>query len=262
MATARDVKTVGIAVRDALQAKINSGDYAPNDRDRMMSAHTVFTRRLSAFAANPADGEASPTYDAALLAEHNASAAIANCSPHDASSIDAALAAVGIAGKALVAITAPSFANALAVRRPPRGGDERLVTAVAADGPAPPPTPNTEPYLTSLAKLFPAEALSALLLVLAIDQDRFAVQRNVLIGIIALASAVLRYLSSRDPDTGKPDKLAVFVSVISFLIYAAALNAFGPLFGTDEPTTRIIATVAAILWMAILTQVVRKAPAP
>lgn len=145
------------------------------------------------------------------------------------------------------------FASALAVRRGGNRGAGAIGANVAGDP--------TEPYLTSLAKLFPAEALSALLLVLAIDK-KYAALRFGLIVVITLASALLRYFSSRDPVTNKPDILAVVVAVVSFLIYAAALLAFGVLFETDEPTTRIVATVAAILWMAILTVVVRKAPTP
>lgn len=148
-----------------------------------------------------------------------------------------------------------TFSSALAVRRitPARGG---AIGAAADDTSGDP----TEPYLTSLAKLFPAEALSALLLVLAID-EKYAALRYGMIAVVTLASGVLRYLSSRDPVTDKPDILAVFVSVVSFLIYAAALLAFGVLFNTDEATTRIVTTVVAILWMGILTAVVRKAPA-
>jgi len=157
----------------------------------------------------------------------------------------------------LAAESKAPFSSALAVRR----SDDLSAGAIGAAASGDPLRDQAEPYLTSLAKLFPAEALSALLLVLAID-ERYAALRFGLIAVITLASGFLRYFSSRDPVTNKPDILAVFVSVVSFLIYAAALLAFGVLFHTDEATTRIVATVVAILWMAILTSAVRRAPRP
>jgi hypothetical protein len=153
----------------------------------------------------------------------------------------------------------PGLAGALAIRRRRDPGPARQPDPHG--GPQlDPPADAAEPYLTSLAKLFPAEAMSALLLVQAID-EQYETARLVLIGLIALASAALRYAATRDPQTGKPDILAIIVSVVSFFIYAAAMLAFGELFETNEPTTRIIATVAAILWMAILTAFVRR-PGP
>lgn len=268
MATIEQVTDAGIALRSAVQAKVDDGDFTAAARSRFEVAHLLFSRCLSAFAISPASGGASPTYDAPLAAEQNAAALIAACSPTDVATIDAALSATRGAADALAGITASTatassaFASALAVRRNTGRAGGAIGAAAAGEDPAPVPPPGsaTEPYLTSLAKLFPAEALSALLLVLAID-EQFEVVRYVLISIIALVSGGLRYLSSRDPDTGRPDILAVFVSVVSFLIYATAMLAFGVLFHTNEATTRIVATVAAILWMAMLTAIVRKAPA-
>jgi len=72
----------------------------------------------------------------------------------------------------------------------------------------------------------------------------------------------IRYLATRNPETRKPDVPAIFVSLVSFLIYAAALLAFDVLFNTDESTTHLIATVVVFLWMGILTAFVGSTLAP
>lgn len=260
MATKDEIGTAGIGTRDALQAMIDSGAYQDSDVAALSTAHLTFTRALDDFVANPAQGDASSAYDPAQAACGNATAAINACRPDNASALDKVFSTVDAARRALAAITAPStrgvLAGALIIRRGEAMKDRAMPGAPASPAGSEP----TEPYLTSLAKLFPAEALSALLLVMSID-EKYVMVRAVMIALVTLASGVLRYFATRNPTSGKPDWLAILVSVVSFLIYAAALLAFGPLFGTNDQTTRLIATVAAVLWMSALTNVVRQAPA-
>jgi hypothetical protein len=283
MANVSDITDLGIVVRDKLQRKIEDVDYTPDDRNGFTAIHFVFSRRLSDFAAFPGNGQSSPSYDRARDAVRSADAALDACRPDDPSSVNRVNTAVNTASAELAKVTraavgsiAPSMSSALAIRRPanspdtagsqiPRAGASISPTGSGLQprGPGNGPTgPDpTEPYLTSLAKLFPAESLSALLLVLAIEQ-RFVELRYALIGLIIAASIAIRYFTTRNPDTGKADILAIAVSVVSFLIYSTAMMAFGVLFNTNEATTRIVATVVAVLWMGILAAVVRKTPAP
>lgn len=266
MANVHDVTAEGRLVRDGLQRLIDNGDYTEDEADELANAHFLLARRLGDFALRPADGPDSPAYDAVLVAIQLANAAVKACRPGESAALAKVFSAVGAASTSLGKVTASSaavpargFASALAIRKVGPVAGKVAGTRSAVPGVAAVSQP-TEPYLTSLAKLFPAEALSALLLVLSID-PQFTQVRNVLIALIVVASGVLRYFTTRDPDTGKPDLLAIVVSVVSFLIFSAAMLAFGVLFNTNEATTRIIATIVAILWMAILTVVIRRAPA-
>lgn len=263
MGTKDEIGTAGVAARDALQAMIDGGAYQDSDVAALSTAHLTFARALDDFIANPAQGDASSAYDPAQTACGNATAAINACLPGNASALDKVFSTVDAARRALAAITAPPtrgvLAGALMIRRGEATKDRAMPGAPGAPA-SPAGAEPTEPYLTSLAKLFPAEALSALLLVMSID-EKYVMVRAVMIALVTLSSGVLRYFATRNPISGKPDWLAILVSVVSFLIYAAALLAFGPLFGTDNQTTRLIATVAAVLWMAVLTNVVRQAPA-
>lgn len=266
MATVNEVGEAGIVLRDGLQARIDDGNYSVSDRYAFETSHFVFSRRLSEFSMSPAHGPESQVYDTALADIGNANTALGSCRPGDRPSIDRANTSAGTASASLAKVTTYSaiastwrFTSALAVKRPAAASSSGSSISIPSSG-VNTPEP-TEPYLTSLAKLFPAESLSALLLVLAIDK-KFADVRYALIGLIVVASVVLRYFATRNTATGKPDIFAIAISVISFLIYATAMLAFGELFNTDEPTTRIIATVVAVMWMGILTAVVRKTSAP
>ena len=280
MTNVSDITDLGIVVRDKLQRKIEDVDYTLDDRNGFTAIHFVFSRRLSDFAAFPGDAG---SYDRALDAIRSADTTLDACRPGDPSSVNRMNAAVNTASAELAKVTgsaagfkAPSLSSALAIRRPvksrgvqgpqiPRAGASisPADSSLQPRGPgfSPTGTDPTEPYLTSLAKLFPAESLSALLLVLTIE-PRFADLRFALMGLIIAASITIRYFTTRNPDTGRADILAIAVSVVSFLIYATAMMAFGVLFNTNEATTRIVATVAAVLWMGILAAVVRKTPAP
>lgn len=258
MATSAEVEAAGLALRNALFARKEDPDLTADLREDFRRTHTGMTQALQRFSLAPAAGDQSPSYDGFVASANACVASLANLDTASTAAVQAVLAEARDARKHLESITSPvpagqagrgGLVGSLAIRRGPAphdtglGGDDNDVAE------------QTEPYLTSLAKLFPAEALSALLLVLAIA-PQFEVVRHVMIGLIALALVVLRYFATRGVD-GRPDILAIFVSLISFLIYAAAMLAFGVLFKTNAETTRIIATVAAILWMAILTNVVR-----
>jgi len=285
MATVQQVTDEGASLRNALQVLIDDGDYTASDRDAFTTTHLVFSRQLSAFTANPGQGPSSPVYDDVLAAEQLGSAALGRCTPSDPATIYRAIAGVSEASATLASISQTvaativagppgnsgrprpgmsktTFASALAIRRSPVQEGVGDIGMAAAGTPDVSTTDPAESYLTSLAKLFPAEALTALPLALSMDEGKYPMQRAGLVTLIALASAGLRYLTSRDSQTGNPDILAVFVSFVSFLIYATAMLAFGPILGLDGPTTRIAAMVTAILWMGILTGFVRKTAAP
>ena len=148
------------------------------------------------------------------------------------------------------------FAGSLSVRRSSAAGSggggiqSAHVGANASDAPT-----DIEPYMSSLAKLFPVESVTTLLLVLSIDEQQTALRLG-LITVIAFFSGLLRYYATRDPNTGKADLPVVGVAIMSFLIYAVAMLAFGG-FIVNPETTRLTATIVAILWMAIVPEIIR-----
>jgi hypothetical protein len=255
MATKAQVESIFAQLRDDLQAKIDSGDYNAA-LNALIRLHLAVAGSLREFQQRPRYGDSSPAYDAAFSAGNDGLQVARALKPRD--NIAQLQSAVVNAVRELQKVTAPVvLVGSLRIRRHPavvaRADGPRVGRAMAVD-PSPPADP-AEPYLASLAKLFPAEALSALLLVLAIKEDYRALRMG-LVALIALTSVILRCAATWDPVKRRPDALAVLASLVAFLIYAAAMLVFGP-FIYDAATTRLVATVFAVLLLALLTGLVR-----
>ncbi len=107
---------------------------------------------------------------------------------------------------------------------------------------------------TRVAKLIPAEALglygAAVALVPADTPSRDAG-----LWLIALVCAglliLIRYRSARDPSTGKPQMVAILISLISFFIWLLALGA--PVSPIRLPADlTFFGPLAALLWGTVV----------
>ncbi|MGK6324698.1 hypothetical protein ACMGDM_16665 [Sphingomonas sp. DT-51] len=114
-----------------------------------------------------------------------------------------------------------------------------------------------EPYYTSLVKLFPVEAVTLYPLAIGIAGSDVAL-RLILIAVIALFVIALRWFGTQEESGGGADRLAIIVSVMSFLLYAAALGGFGHLPGGPEQTRQLLAFLT-IMWVALVPSVLRRA---
>jgi hypothetical protein len=118
-------------------------------------------------------------------------------------------------------------------------------------------TPASEPYYGSLVKLFPVEAVTLYPLAISIA-DNDVVIRLILIAIITLFVAELRWFGTQEESGGHADLLAIAVSVISFELYAASLGGFGHLPGGPEQTRQLFAFIT-IMWVALVPFALRRA---
>jgi hypothetical protein len=105
-------------------------------------------------------------------------------------------------------------------------------------------------YPEHLTKLFPAEAAVAYPLVIGAAGDD-APLRIGLIAMIALAVIGFRYLTTQPKGGGRPDWLAIFIAVTSFLLWAAALGGFGDILPTRERSTMLV-TSFIVLWLGLV----------
>lgn len=119
------------------------------------------------------------------------------------------------------------------------------------------PSRVAEPYYTSLVKLFPVEAVTLYPLAIGIAAGH-AVLRLILIAVIILFIMALRWFATQDEEGGGADILAIVVSVVSFVLYAAALGGFGYLPGGPEQTGQFFAFIT-IMWVALIPFTVRRA---
>lgn len=113
-----------------------------------------------------------------------------------------------------------------------------------------------EPYYTSLVKLFPVEAVTLYPLAIGIAGSDVAL-RLILIAVIVLFVIALRWFGTQEESGGGADRLAIIVSVVSFLLYAAALGGFGYLPGGPEQTRQLLAFLT-IMWVALVPSVLRR----
>ncbi|HEV7658479.1 MAG TPA: hypothetical protein VGO55_01410 [Allosphingosinicella sp.] len=110
----------------------------------------------------------------------------------------------------------------------------------------------------NLAKLFPAEAAAAYPLAIGAASDSFAL-RIVLIAVIALSVILYRYFATQPKGGGRPDFQAIFISLVSFLLWATSLGGFGVLLETRERTT-MLASFASILWLGFVAALPSQEP--
>lgn len=114
-----------------------------------------------------------------------------------------------------------------------------------------------EPYYTSLVKLFPVEAVTLYPLAIGIA-GADTIIRLLLIGVITLFVVALRWFGTQEESGGEADRLAITVSVVSFLLYAASLGGFGYLPGGPEQTRQLLAFLT-IMWVALVPFALRRA---
>jgi hypothetical protein len=112
-----------------------------------------------------------------------------------------------------------------------------------------------EPYYTSLAKLFPVEAVALYPLAAGIAGEDRSV-RLILIAVIGMFVVALRWFGTQD-NGGQPDPLAIAVALASFLLYAASLGGFGYLPGGPEQTRQLLAFIT-IIWVALAPLALRR----
>ena len=60
-----------------------------------------------------------------------------------------------------------------------------------------------------------------------------------------------------DQEGGPPDWAAIFVALVSFLLYAASLGAFGIIYRTAEQTAMLMSFVT-IIWVAFVPYILRR----
>lgn len=112
------------------------------------------------------------------------------------------------------------------------------------------------PAYEKLIKLFPAEGVALYPLASGIaGGDRTLL--IVLVGVIAAVVLGLRALGTKPLEGGAPDWIAVFVSVVSFLLYAGSLGAFG-YFQGDQQKHTLVVSFATIVWLAFIPHMATK----
>jgi hypothetical protein len=115
------------------------------------------------------------------------------------------------------------------------------------------------PYVEGLVKLFPAEGVTLLPTVLPIAAGNFWL-KGALVGLILALIVILRAYATQPAGGGKPDWVAVCVAVISFLLYACALQVYGPFLEPPERHTMLMTLVTGV-WVALVPLLPRKPPA-
>ncbi|TCP34750.1 hypothetical protein [Sphingomonas sp. BK235] len=247
------------ALADQLQAHVADGRFLPRYFDRLFGLRTGLGDALDRFAATlvTVPGDA-PVFARVLDRAAEARREGEGLMPTDLA-VERYAAAVARATEALRADRPDAAAPAPAV--PMLRGALRLGSTVAREErrtvtvtPAAPT--DTEPYYTSLAKLFPVEAVALYPLADGIAGSDRAV-RLILIAVIGLFVVALRWFGTQDAG-GRADVAAIAVSLLSFLLYAAALGGFGYLPGGAEQTRQLLAFVT-IIWVALVPLALRRA---
>jgi hypothetical protein len=265
MGSTTQVRDAGVALRDALQAKIRDATFDETDRDDFERIHLGLTRRIADFASAPRYGQSAPQYDDFISKAQNAAASVNACTPGSAPSIQRAKTDSQAASNALPAITgrANLLAGSLRLGSPPvratAAGPSLTSELQTGAGEEDTPGPN-EPYYQSLVKLFPVEAVTLYPMAVGIAGDDSRMLW-ILVGIIALVVIGLRVLGTRPAAGGPPDWPAVGVALVSFALYAAALGAFGVLY-KNAATTAMLLSFLTIIWVAFVPYILRKRPEP
>lgn len=264
MGSRQQVNEAGRTLRDSLQERIDDGAFSQQDREDFSRIHLALVRRLQNFARSPRFGEASKQYDIFVGKAGAAAAAVRSCDPSARSSIEDARSKAVLASDALSPITASAAAprtnllyGALKLRTSAPGGDDTHIfkSSVEEDSEDKKET-GSEPYYQSLVKLFPVEAVALYPLAVGIAGDDAGVLR-ILVAVIALVVVGLRYFATKPAAGGPTEWPAIIVALLSFLLYAASLGAFGILYRSEERTAMLLSFVT-IIWIAFVPYILRR----
>ncbi|MBY9064824.1 hypothetical protein K7957_17945 [Sphingomonas yunnanensis] len=245
------------ALAEQVQSYVADGRFLPRYFDRLFGLRTALGDALDHFAATliTVPGDA-PVFAAVLDRSVEARREGERLMPSDVA-VERYAAAVSRATAALragppedvaAAASTPFLRGAL---RLDRSRDEPTRQALAPSEATP-----VEPYYTSLAKLFPVEAVALYPLATGIAGDDRSV-RLILIAVIGVFVVALRWFGTQDSG-GEPDASAIAVALASFLLYAASLGGFGYLPGGAEQTRQSLAFVT-IIWVALAPLWLRRA---
>jgi hypothetical protein len=99
--------------------------------------------------------------------------------------------------------------------------------------------------------MFPAEGVALLPIALALSDPPRWPLRLLLIAVICAVIVFLRAVATRPVGGGRPDWVAVVISLISFLLYAASMKAFGLMGSPQEHALWVI--FLTIVWLALIS---------
>jgi hypothetical protein len=119
-----------------------------------------------------------------------------------------------------------------------------------------PRRPRKGSYPQNLAKLFPAEGATAFPLFMAVAEDQRWL-RVLFTLLIAVFVILYRYLGTQRTGGGRPDRAAIFVSTVSFLLFAASLGGFGVVIENAERTA-MLGSALSLLWLGIVSELAVK----
>lgn len=108
-------------------------------------------------------------------------------------------------------------------------------------------TPSQDEYLSRLLKLLPSESVALFTLGAALFKDFRGQLVSLVVGLLVLLA--IRVRSTRSAMTGRPQWMAVAVSVISYLVWIVVLGGPVAMRITDDPRY-------AVLFMAAWTTLV------
>ncbi|KQN89821.1 hypothetical protein ASE95_16755 [Sphingomonas sp. Leaf231] len=242
---------------EQLQALVEDARFVPRFFDTLFGLRTALGSARDRFAATPGEGDR-PAY-ATVRDRSEQAVAIGGALTPDEAAVARYAAAVQRAIAALDAplpgaLPAASLAPPPAARVRPAlrgalrigGGARRTVAA-----------PRAEPYYASLTKLFPVEAVTLYPLAIGIAAGDATI-RLLLIGVIMLFVAVLRWFATQEERGGAADVPAIAVALVSFALYAAALGGFGYLPGGLAQTGQLLAFLT-VMWVALVPFALRRA---
>lgn len=246
------------ALAEQVQSYVADGRFLPRYFDRLFGLRTALGDALDHFAATliTVPGDAA-VFAAVLDRSAEARRAGEGLTPSDAvveryaAAVERATAVLRAEPPNAVA-SSPSAPLLRGALRLDRARDETARPALAPATAVPP----IEPYYTSLAKLFPVEAVALYPLATSIAGEDRSV-RLILIAVIGAFVVALRWFGTQDSG-GQPDASAIAVALASFLLYAAALGGFGYLPGGAEQTRQLLAFVT-IIWVALAPLWLRRA---
>lgn len=238
------------ALIDQLQAFTANPRYLPRFFDTFFGLRTALGSARDRFAATYAGAEGDRPIFATVLDRATQAVAIgAALTPDDAPLSRYA----GAVQRAIAVMEEPGPAAKPALRGTLRLRGLSAQTAWAGT----PARPVAEPYYASLVKLFPVEAVTLYPLATGIAAGDTAI-RLILIAVITLFIIALRWFGTQDAGGGDADMPAIAVSVVSFLLYAAALGGFGYLPRGAEQTSQFFAFIT-IMWVALIPFALRRA---